>query len=75
VAELALAWVLRQPGITSAIVGMEHAPEIASSLKALDIGITAEDRARLDAVSPPGGAVSSFYNTDPANFAPHPHRF
>jgi hypothetical protein len=49
--------------------------EIASSLKALDINLGAEDRARLDAVSPPGGAVSSFYNTDPANFAPHPHRF
>jgi aryl-alcohol dehydrogenase-like predicted oxidoreductase len=75
VAELALAWVLRQPGITSPIVGMEHVAEVASTLKALDVNLTPEDHARIDKVSPPNGAVSSFYNTEPANFAPHPHRF
>jgi hypothetical protein len=33
--------------------------------------ITAADRERLDAVAPPGGMVSPFYQAD---FGPHPHR-
>lgn len=39
-AQLALAWTLHQPGITSAIVGASKAEQIAENAKAADIALT-----------------------------------
>ena len=52
-ARVALAWVLRQPGITSAIVGARTLPQLKENLAALDVGLSDEDLGELDAVSRP----------------------
>ncbi len=70
-AQLALAWVLHQPGVTSPIIGPRTMEQLEDNLKALDVTVTAEDRARIDQIVPPGTHVSPFYE---ANFGPHPHR-
>ena len=45
----AIAWVLAQPGITSAIVGASRPEQIADSLMAVDVVLTDEDDAGCDA--------------------------
>ena len=47
---VALAWVLAQPGITSAIVGASRPEQLEDSLRALDLDLTAEERAVCDDV-------------------------
>jgi aryl-alcohol dehydrogenase-like predicted oxidoreductase len=73
-----LAWVMSQPGITSPITGPEKLSDIQDSLTALDVQITDEDCAIIDAVNAPGAMASPFY--DPVmqagenQFRMHPHR-
>lgn len=50
-AQIALAWVLDQPGITSAVVGGENEAHFRDNIAAVDLDLTAEERARLDEVS------------------------
>lgn len=40
----AVAWVLAQPGVTSAIVGASRAEQLDASLAAIDLALDAEDR-------------------------------
>ena len=61
-AVFALAWVMNQPGITSPITGPRMLKHLQSSLKALDLDITDEDRRRVDAIVPPGTWVSDYYD-------------
>ncbi len=61
-AEFCLAWILRQPGITSPITGPRTLEHLTSSLNSLDVEITDEDRQRIDEVSPPGTKVSDYYD-------------
>ncbi len=49
--QLAIAWLLNKPGVTSAIVGTQNVKHLESNLKAVDIGVSAEDMARLDDLS------------------------
>ena len=42
--QVAIAWVLEQPGITSAIVGASRAEQLDESLKAIALKLTPEDR-------------------------------
>lgn len=63
-AVLATAWVMNQPGITAPILGPRTVEHLVSSLKALDVQITDEERKRLDEVAPPGTAVSDFYDVN-----------
>lgn len=51
-AQIALAWVLDKPGIV-AIPKTSHPERVEENLKALDIRLTDEDRARLDKAFPP----------------------
>jgi len=53
-AEYAIAWVLRNPDVTSAIIGPRTLPQLESALRALEIDITDEDAARIDGWVPPG---------------------
>ncbi len=69
--QLALAWCMNQPGITSPIIGPRTMDQLMDNMGAFDVEITDADRAALDAVSPPGRAVYPFYD---ARFGPHPHR-
>ena len=70
--QLALAWCIQQPGITSPIIGPRTMEQLEDNLGALAITITAEDRAAIDALVPPGRMVSPFYEAD---FGPHQYRW
>jgi aryl-alcohol dehydrogenase-like predicted oxidoreductase len=52
-AQVALAWLLGRPGVTSLIVGARTDAQLVDNLKAADLVLTAEERGRLDAVSAP----------------------
>jgi aryl-alcohol dehydrogenase-like predicted oxidoreductase len=52
-AQVALAWLLGRPAVTSLIVGARTEAQLAANLKAADLKLSEEERARLDAVSAP----------------------
>jgi aryl-alcohol dehydrogenase-like predicted oxidoreductase len=52
-AQVALAWTLGRPGITSVIVGGRTTEQFADNLASADLKLSAEERARLDKVSEP----------------------
>lgn len=70
--QLALAWCAQQPGVTCPIIGPRTLEQLEDNLRALRLTLTAEDRARLDAVAPPGGATVLYYEGD---FGPHRHHW
>jgi 1-deoxyxylulose-5-phosphate synthase len=47
-AQVALAWVLRQPGITAPIVGASKMEQLEQAVEALDITLAEEDAQRLE---------------------------
>jgi len=47
-AQIALAWILHRPGITSPIIGASKMRHLEEAVAALDIGLSDEDRARLE---------------------------
>jgi aryl-alcohol dehydrogenase-like predicted oxidoreductase len=63
---------MQQPGITSPIIGPRTMEQLEDNLGALDVEITAEDRAAVDALVPPGRMASPFYEAD---FGPHKYRW
>lgn len=55
-ADVALAWLLHQPAVTSPIIGPRLAEQLAASLRALEIKFDDEQLKRLDEIWPgPGG--------------------
>jgi aryl-alcohol dehydrogenase-like predicted oxidoreductase len=60
--QIALAWLMHQPGMTSIIIGPRIAAHLEDNLGALDILITDDDRNRLDEVAQPEQAIVSYYN-------------
>jgi aryl-alcohol dehydrogenase-like predicted oxidoreductase len=75
--QLALAWCKAQAGITAPIIGPRTMEQLVDNLGALNVALTKEDMARIDAVSPPGRAVSPYYQPDviKTDFGPHAHRW
>ena len=59
VSQIALAWVLRQPGVTSAIIGPRTLAHLEDNLGALNVQFDEEALNRLDKASLPGGALFS----------------
>lgn len=55
-ARVALAWVLAQEGVTCAIVGARRVEQLQDNLGALELQLTAEDLADLDAGTAPARA-------------------
>ncbi len=51
VAQVALAWLLHKPGVTSVIVGARKEEQLLDNLGAADVALSTEDMARLDEVS------------------------
>jgi aryl-alcohol dehydrogenase-like predicted oxidoreductase len=70
--QLALAWVVQQPGVASPIIGPRTMEQLEDNLGALQVTITDEDRASLDKVAPPGRAIVPYYQAD---FGPHKFRW
>jgi aryl-alcohol dehydrogenase-like predicted oxidoreductase len=51
VAQLALAWLLHQPAVTSVIIGANKIEQLHDNLKAVEVELTSEDLQALDEVS------------------------
>ncbi len=51
VAEVALAWVRMQPGVTSTIIGARTTEQLRANLASADVALTADDLRAIDAVS------------------------
>ena len=52
-ARIALAWVMGRPGVASTLMGVSRVEQVADNIAALDVVLSAEHRAALDAVSAP----------------------
>jgi aryl-alcohol dehydrogenase-like predicted oxidoreductase len=52
-AQVALAYLLGKPAVTSLVIGARTGEQLADNLAAADLVLTAEERARLDKVSAP----------------------
>jgi voltage-dependent potassium channel beta subunit len=50
--QLALAWCLRQPGVSSAIVGATRVSQLEENAKASELELSAEVEARIDQIAP-----------------------
>ena len=50
-ARVALAWIVGRPGITSTLLGVSRVEQVAENVSALDLVLSPEHRARLDAIS------------------------
>ncbi|MES2143979.1 MAG: aldo/keto reductase [Pseudomonadota bacterium] len=50
-AQVALAWAMARPGVTSTLIGARSLPQLASNIAATDITLTLDQMDRLDAVS------------------------
>ena len=51
VAQVALAWLLRQPAVSTVIIGAKRPDQLADNLGAVDVELTADDLARLGEAS------------------------
>jgi aryl-alcohol dehydrogenase-like predicted oxidoreductase len=71
-AQLALAWCVQQPVVSSAIIGPRTMEQLEDNLGAQSLTLSAEDLARIDAIVPPGQMVAPFYD---ANFGPSQYRW
>ena len=56
-AQIALAWVLRQPGIAAPIIGASKMPQLEQAIGALEIALTDEEAARLEEPYVPHGVL------------------
>jgi aryl-alcohol dehydrogenase-like predicted oxidoreductase len=64
--EVALAWLLRQPGVTAPIVGATKPGHLESAIKALDLSLTDEECAALQAPYKPHGVKGLAFTPTPA---------
>jgi aryl-alcohol dehydrogenase-like predicted oxidoreductase len=51
VAQVALAWLLHQPAVTSVIIGAKNLEQLNDNLKSVEVALSAEQLQRLDEVS------------------------
>ncbi|MDT3664651.1 aldo/keto reductase [Cronobacter dublinensis] len=51
VSQIAIAWLLARPAVTSVIIGAKRLDQLTENLGAVDITLTADELARLDAIS------------------------
>ncbi len=54
--QVALAWLVDRPAVTSVILGARTTEQLRDDLGVVDVALDPEDVARLDAVSDPGRA-------------------
>jgi aryl-alcohol dehydrogenase-like predicted oxidoreductase len=63
--QLALLWAKDQPGVTAPIIGPRTLDHLRDQIAVLDMTLSQDDAATLDAVNGPGNAVSDFHNSNP----------
>ena len=59
IAQIALAWAIARPGVTSTIIGASKVSQIESNIAATNISLTVDQMNRLDAVSATSPGFSS----------------
>jgi aryl-alcohol dehydrogenase-like predicted oxidoreductase len=69
--QLALAWVMQQPGVTSPIIGPRTMEQFEDNMGAFGVEITDDERKQIDRFARRGQSVAPFYE---AEFGPHPYR-
>ena len=75
-AQIAIAWAAQHEAVASVVLGARNVAQLDELLGAGDVQITADDLARLDRVSLPGGVIVPYYLDDSfADFRPHRHRW
>ncbi len=52
-AQVALAWLLRRPGVASLVVGARTDEQFADNLRSADLRLSDDEQARLDRISAP----------------------
>jgi aryl-alcohol dehydrogenase-like predicted oxidoreductase len=57
ISQLALAWVMRQPGITSIIIGPRTQDQLMDNLGALNVTFSDEEYERIDKLAPPRSSI------------------
>ena len=73
--QVALAWCMNQPGVTSPIIGPRTMEHLQDNLGAAEIAITDADRARLDVVAEPEQAIVPYYSGKMIDFKAPRHRW
>ena len=58
-AQIALAWVMARPGVTTTLIGASKLPQLASNIAAAEVGLTPDQVKRLDDVSAPAPGFSA----------------
>jgi len=71
--QVAVAWLIRQPGVTSPIIGPRTMAHLEDNLGAVNVAITDDDRRRLDTVSEPELAIVPYFHGSMVNFKPSEH--
>ncbi|MHB8515972.1 MAG: aldo/keto reductase [Dehalococcoidia bacterium] len=69
--QLALAWCMQQPGVTSPIIGPRTMEQFEDNMGALAVEIAEDERKQIDRFARRGQSVAPFYE---AEFGPHPYR-
>jgi len=69
--QFALAWCMRQPGVTSPIIGPRTMDQFVDNMGAVDVTFTPDELKQIDRIVRRGDSVAPFYE---AEFGPHPHR-
>ncbi len=52
-AQVALSWVARRPGVSSVLIGASRPEQLEQNIAALDVALSADQQARLDAEGKP----------------------
>jgi aryl-alcohol dehydrogenase-like predicted oxidoreductase len=68
--QVSLAWLLQQPGVTSAIIGPRSISHLEDNLAATQVTIDEDDCQRLDEVARPELAIVPYYHGSMIDFAP-----
>ena len=66
-AQVALAWLLARPGVTSLVVGARTDEQLADNLAAADLVLSSDERAALDQVSTPDLIYPHWHQAKTAN--------
>jgi aryl-alcohol dehydrogenase-like predicted oxidoreductase len=66
-AQVALAWLLGRPGVTSLVIGARTDEQLADNLAAADLVLSSDERAALDQVSTPDLIYPYWHQAQTAN--------
>ncbi|MCY0870271.1 MAG: aldo/keto reductase, partial [Firmicutes bacterium] len=55
-AQLALAWILREPNVSSAIIGATRPEQVEENAAAVDVALSEEELVAIESILGTGGA-------------------